>query len=1056
MTQRALGPRGWYVLRAWRMDHCTNRKKAGKVLVELLYEPEMDSQICEELNNNGCLRPIVSVLNDSDIVLSCFSSTILQRFHPSKAQSNPAWELNGSDSGKFDMIQSKGSPVEQYYSYMRAKGKPPLNGIGVGRRPCTLGEPLYYLLESDGKETELLPQGSILLGMGTGRLDFVLCRKDSMGWVFDYMTLRTMKRSRTRCIIFNAAGGQKPLLSFHINAGDSLTVNDQERSLEAFSLRMTTADDLAGLRRGLEAMGIRSQLRRTRASPSVPRPSSLMIPLDNTDYIAQKSSGFSDPPTEEAIGHAVHSVRWGNELSNLIAQASRVSETGSENLSQSALTELTRTPPAYESSPSRDRNISHPVDLKPIPESGQTDKGSPCEPNIPLESSKNGEESVRGSKYVGSLGETRPRNEREASWTGPASNTRSRRSQNGTMPPANTLSKPMLPNTQESLIFPERRSRGKLYTAQTKTVMNRVEDLRTSNSYAEREVHADTELTSATSPLPGGSGSTFNRNSKKQSSGAKKRKSAAKAKEQSKGKGRGKGCTNESAKPLPLPTDTNATDDSRKGGHVKVLVEDAGQTIEADRHETCDSPVPGLSDMLNHLHHALKPIQSTSQAFHISVPQDRATPNDTVVYGPQSLVESENANDRIHAFGYPNDGQCLGENHQGRGQTVAEKLIAAFGESSTVQPREQSKATCPNEKEGVEIVRHSPRSQKVNSDDGLRVNTLLHVEDEKPDMPGSSAANMTLQGASVYEPSPHVSSTGTQKRSLQATKSDSLNWILGKRNAASGLESKYDRKRTRRTSSLLTSSSVEPRSTQSAVESAQTSSQGQTGREDRVLEQPLENAVSPFASIKISGLPDAEETSDEIPIHDTGGNGHMPSVRPRGGNGQPRSDRTGEALNSSSKTIVDEDGSPRLLHRGKNGQSSSKRGELFHNGEQQSAVQRRNVSYKAKGAQGAEDGPFAVVCERGDAGPEGETAKPTDGPNADANVVDNASYSTVSGRNESSIMNGDGPTSGVLQSVPDQSSKTQEQSFRGENSDRCPKEHLSVDRLFGGGGCFRP
>ena len=89
---------------------------------------------------------------------------------------------------------------------------------------------------------------------------------------------------------------------------------------------------------------------------------------------------------------------------------------------------------------------------------------------------------------------------------------------------SNRRDRSKLPNTQESLLFPLRRSTRKVYTSNSKVAVDWEEDLRpTEEDETERDVQKDLDVTSISSPSPGGK-SIF---SKKPNTAQKKKKARA-------------------------------------------------------------------------------------------------------------------------------------------------------------------------------------------------------------------------------------------------------------------------------------------------------------------------------------------------------------------------------------------------------------------------------------------------------------------------------------------------------------------------------------------------
>ncbi|KAL4916083.1 hypothetical protein BDW62DRAFT_218943 [Aspergillus aurantiobrunneus] len=755
------------------------RRMAGKVLAEMAYDCEKHYQLRGILNGNALrilktvkLRPIIDALADPDLVLSFFASTIFRVLYYPGTNDGCAWERSGPLSKIIKHVQTEVDVIKQFHSYVRTE-RTNLPRIWDGTRLYSANGalPICYLVESDGAQAKGLPQGPVLLIFSPDGLDLIHCGKSTSGWTTDYMAIRLIHNTQTKCICSSGNGGQKQRIFLHIHADDSVMINDKKRDLQTISLSMGLRDDLTEILKGFKAIGIRCETT-TRTSPSSRRLSSLVIPLDtDDDEITPRDSQIPEVPSQIMSNPASHHVHCRNKSANMAEQIDCISCTATERTSRSSVSELSRTPTFCGTSPPRDRGTPHPRSPEPLAKGTHMEERRHA-PNIATETARDREVEDCPSNTQ-DLEKAISKNETNSSEGGPARNTRARSSRNGKRVLTSTLLKPIPPNTQESLIFPRRRPRGKHYTAPTKAMVDWDEDLRASDGSVEQEPHKDTELTSISSPLSRGTSCAFNQGSKMCHPSSARRKPATKPKRQSrtsrkrKGEKGQKGISRQVKLLLPPPENAenyipnnNPLPDVSRG-------EPEGN-LEGSNLGNRNSSPEDLGAMNN------SP-QAPKKANNIS----RQTPKNFLPQKPNTaLCRSAMKTSLV-------DDQHFGGENQGRGQTVAEKLIAAFRTSRTPElcPDETPEKELGDEEYRVEAVHESPEPHNELVHDSLHVKHGLQKE--------GGITGDDIYPVEIYSVD---SPNGSRYSSLQ-DEEEGRDWILGKREAIFSAEGEQQTKR---------------------------------------------------------------------------------------------------------------------------------------------------------------------------------------------------------------------------------------------------------------------
>jgi hypothetical protein len=894
-------------------DNHTHEKQSGKALAELLYNSEGNCQLVGEMANkdsaryhshypdvemcaNGDrVRPIINTLECPDTVLSFLASAILARLYSSRVGNASPWGPWGQDNSYsriMNDLQLEENAIKQYYFYVRAKRQP-----SSGERVAL---PMYCLLESDGENKSGLPQGSVLLGLDEGRLDFLHCDKDAEGRVFTYMVLQPTKAPNSRCVVAGGQEGGKLFLSLHIDARDSVMINNQKRRLQVVCFGIAIENDLTNLKRGLEATGVLSQRQRPRRS------SSLIIPLDDLDHIDQIDRKFSQSSysssarsTTDQATSAVPSLK---EALSPVDELDHVSETSNDSSPQSPLTELSRTPTDYIISSPRKQRVSQPLSPGLSRGDGVTKKSAVSELVVPPKTPRTRQAKANHQNIVNDMQETKP-NEGQTNVSGPAHSTRSRASQSRTDVSASTGPKYGRSDTQESLVFTTHRPKGKLYTALSKTVVGHTEDHDTSEGFGEQGHQVGTELTSVPSPLPGGTGLTLHKKSKKRdSAGCTNQRAAPRPKGQSKGVNKRRGKANPKERAETLSPTTASTGNDKHGQQPEVFVEAPQRNAAANDHECDSSPLPEMSDQLKDSIDARNfPKHTRRKAFGASALRQQDYPNGSIVEASRSLAQLETSCDLNRTLSSSAHTKSNSDKQQSSGQTVAEKLIAVLEESGILPEHfdeNWDKENIENNAEDVLIPEEPHTYSSLFSSNGTQ---------------GTSSpqeAGMSLQDTTVVEPRSTVSLAGTQHSSLQTgTDRDPSKTSFRKRAGIFG-RTGYEPKRARKISSLITTSSIEPQSTQSTVQFCQTRPRTQP-KEDSRIAFPF-HEISGNASVgpQMPGLSDAN-ASDIISAGNEPENRYLTPVKPLHSVQQRGHNHAGISLEPNFKITIDKNGSPR-------------------------------------------------------------------------------------------------------------------------------------------------
>jgi hypothetical protein len=399
------------------------------------------------------------------------------------------------------------------------------------------------------------------------------------------------------------------------------------------------------------------------------------------------------------------------------------------------------------------------------------------------------------------------------------------------------------------------------------------------------------------------------------------------------------------------------------------------RSTAAGKHEICNGTPKSLaSESLAEANNSSQACETkgiSHRVFESSLPQNPNSSN------RQSMFESSLRED-----------QHLHGNTPGRGQSVAEKLIAALRESNTPNHHHNDiyaneKLSCGKE-HGVEIVPESHEMQ--NEPDRCESNVeQQQCKCDKQDVIDSWTSVMSQEGISgdeLYPVKLYSGNSSDNSRFGSSQGAGERNRILRKGEAMSGVEDGEEYERIRGTSPLASSSSVEPLSTESTPEahysspsmkesksSLSLSHRGEaTTAADRFkIHQPPPKrrssacpghseafALSSSVNLNLCATHSEEITTKDYcsrnPKFGDIGAAH-PIVSALGKRTESDITHATEFLEPSAKTIVDKNGSPRLMQQASMGTEEHitlKRQDTLPSMDQRSLKRTRGISQDDK------------------------------------------------------------------------------------------------------------
>ena len=399
--------------------------------------------------------------------------------------------------------------------------------------------------------TQSFARHAILSSITPTSLIFILPVREGDGGHFHYIEIPDQYISQCTQCNTRDLGEQKYTLRLTLATTGFLMMNGEEKPLNGSTVYIASNNDLWELYNALKESERKPQKGRV-----IRRISSTIVALDNGEEVARKSIKHLESSSGQQgcllvnDGDAIDDNRW----SGISGQPANEKNTQSE---------LAQVTPAMDESQLRASQemytsgaalgeISLPVspdkratsgpsvgDMQPpekvYPINGDTSLAEACldKGDIPISKDLT---SNAGSEANADNG-TRPqtsnvppttlqprRSSRSSTCEQEAQNESSENRNRRGRVSSNRRDRSKLPNTQESLLFPLRRSTRKVYTSNPKAAVDWEEDLRpTEEDETERDVQKDLDVTSISSPSPGGK-SIFNH---KPNTAQKKRKARA-------------------------------------------------------------------------------------------------------------------------------------------------------------------------------------------------------------------------------------------------------------------------------------------------------------------------------------------------------------------------------------------------------------------------------------------------------------------------------------------------------------------------------------------------
>ncbi|KAL4884424.1 hypothetical protein BJY04DRAFT_182458 [Aspergillus karnatakaensis] len=859
--------------------HARARRMAGKVLAEMVHNSEALCRLIWELDSEDHIRLIIDSLTDSDTVISFFASTVTCALHIAGATDALKRELHRLQLNTSKYVERFGDSIHQFHSWVQLKRHhiPDIQGK-MGLNAPHDSSPACYLVEFEG--TKAMQEPCLLL-FSAGRLDLISCSLNASRESFDYVLIRLSDKTQTRCSFSVCGEGQKSSLSLFIHAEDTVVKNDQEHTLQVLHLLITLGDDMTNIRKALESVGVQCQAQR--------RSSSRVIELDAADELdaSQTSDASSDTTSSTTPNH----VGCKAESKDSVPHVSYVSETPPDPESQSSLTELSKTPTPQGTSPADHRNHHCPISPRKPAEDRRKEKEAESMLELPVDAPPQGYSTDSIFKDAQSKNDAAPSDEDHGSQSGPAHNTRSRTFRTERSASASTALRPIPPDTQESLIFPRRRSRIKIYLAPKKTQNNELvdydEDLRPGDGSVE-PTSVSSPLSNDVSSIAFGQSPMMHRKvSAKNKTATKKPVLKARKRPAKEKTTKAKGVINGQAKHA---SPTRRTGDEKTNIPGDRSLKQKNAEMEVSKQEACIESIE-------------RP-DSTNACT--NYPEGAGADN---TGRPRANSYMPRHNRQLTMESGPSDGGNLAEPRQGRGQRVAQKLIAALRGSITPKhllhgAKEKQPDTISNEAVGV----NEPTDPQVKlfSDNP-------HEDYEMQQCGAQDVLDAWTEGMSqevtTVDEAYSVIDLEEGQGSLLQHGLPSQDWILD------GKEVMFPHGRKERSadaqdmSSPISVSSTESPSTESIFEFFQTYPQNEPKADYHIPPDTSKGGTSLRRNHETGPLP--KGLSTDIIIKQDNEVVHLLDDRPKGSHDRGVSDAV-NYLDPSSKTIVDQNGSPRL------------------------------------------------------------------------------------------------------------------------------------------------
>ncbi|RHZ65688.1 uncharacterized protein CDV56_109042 [Aspergillus thermomutatus] len=262
------------------------RRLAGKFLVEILPGTKDVSNLPFEIRDLDITRIISIILYENDTVTRFFAGTFLQILRLSEKETKRLGHTHDfklSDMLSKSMIAFPEEPVKFFHHYecevQRIQREPEKSTIIV---------PSCELVQSSNGENKTLAQGTELLGVVSPKsLTFILAVTRPSGKLYRFIDISTRSTLESVRIFRQHTddGMSRLILQFDVDA--SLSVNGKSQISGESTLSIISHHDLTDLRTTIETNGKQTKRQSTELSTLTRMSSSIIISLDTYDDISK-------------------------------------------------------------------------------------------------------------------------------------------------------------------------------------------------------------------------------------------------------------------------------------------------------------------------------------------------------------------------------------------------------------------------------------------------------------------------------------------------------------------------------------------------------------------------------------------------------------------------------------------------------------------------------------------------------------------------------------------------------------------------------------------------
>ncbi|GAA83547.1 similar to An01g06160 [Aspergillus luchuensis IFO 4308] len=651
---------------------------AGKMFLEILSEPEHNHASFITSQEVDMSRLSYIILN-GNCALKLIATTMIHALHNLGVSDEVLWPPdNSTDRVRFfdTMPSYKDDPLQHFQilfdTVVLSDAAMPSKSIDLSTtsqfRRC-------FLLHAIGIDTTLLIEGIVLAMIDDGCLTFMSYRQDTARMCLEYVDVYTQSICLPARSVTDKTKTYRLIidLSQHrliVKSGKRLCFGGQ-------TLSILSDEDPCDLRMAIEEF-CRNDRTSVDTDSVFRRSSSMVLELDTGDEVARKSSGIPPNNIQEQEGPCTGFVS--------IQKARQVLEKHPEVLEEGNTNDENLAHVLSERKSSQDYQRAHYAGEPPMPTSNPSLTRVPEKPN----------------------GRFAPRADTKRRITG-----RLRSGNRG---------KNHLSNTQESMVIYTRHPKQKVYTASSKAAVDWDEDLRPSDNEA-RSPLKDTDITSISSPMPGETsltGSHLAIPGKRRA--AKGRKLATKRKNKSSRPTKKIGnITNKSTAALPLAEDADMTklilcSSNNRSESIDEEKNGAGATAK------CAELYPD-NDFVRYDSATPQHEESRTRS-----PRIQACRKNESFLSHQHQLSTSKMGDNNHQLTSP-ESHPTPQGLQGRGRAVGNKLSAAF------QQGDPSSGTGGHKEHSLE---HIKTQNKPRNENGRVLSDILYASVGESGVQGKS------------------------------------------------------------------------------------------------------------------------------------------------------------------------------------------------------------------------------------------------------------------------------------------------------------------------------